>query len=230
MERWWTRKVSIVPPIPPVIDWCTCPPAPLAWIPLRELLLGLVHTPALLLPLTAALGLALSAVYSDLATALLSGWLQSQLPAAPSFAPAAVVVLLGRGDAIAAAGTETAAQRLRQGQAVAAYVSGDARPTTERLVQLGIAPSRIAGDSCARTTWENATLTAAWLGQQHPGAPVLLITDPWQLPLAAAALIPRGVPLFSGDSHTTAGMSTGEQMYYACSPVAPGRGAGRPRL
>ncbi len=33
-----------------MIDWRTCPPAPLAWIPLRELLLGLVHTPALLLP------------------------------------------------------------------------------------------------------------------------------------------------------------------------------------
>ena len=28
-----------------MIDWRTCPPAPLAWIPLRELLLGLVHTP-----------------------------------------------------------------------------------------------------------------------------------------------------------------------------------------
>ena len=35
----------------------------------------------------------------------------------------------------------------------------------------GEAPRRIAGNSCARTTWENATLTAAWLGQHHPGAP-----------------------------------------------------------
>ena len=198
----------------PVIDWRTCPPAPLAWIPLRELLLGLVHTPALLLPLAAALGLALawwlqlsrsgtaalavllplalSAIYSPLATALLSGWLQSQLPAAPSFGPAAVAVLLGRGDAIAAASTEAAAQRLRQGQAVAAYVSGDARSTAERLVQRGVAPSRIAGDSCARTTWENATLTAAWLGQHHPGAPVLLITDPWQLRPRQPRLLPQG--------------------------------------
>ena len=147
---------------PPVIDWRTCPPAPLAWIPRRELLLGLVHTPALLLPL------ALSATYSPLATALLSGWLQSQLPASPSSGPAGVVVLLGRGDAIAAASTEAAAQRLRQGQAVAAYVSGDARSTAERLVQLCVAPSRSAGDSCARITWENATCTAAWLRQHHP--------------------------------------------------------------
>ena len=57
-------------------------------------------------------------------------------------------------------------------------------------MQLGVAPSRIAGDCCARTTWENATRTAAWLRQHHPGASlpaILLITDPWQLPRAAHA-------------------------------------------
>jgi uncharacterized SAM-binding protein YcdF (DUF218 family) len=197
------------------MQWQTCPPAPLAWFSLRELLLGLVHTPALLLPLAAALALALawwlqlprlataalalllpltlSAIYSPPATALLTGWLQSQLPVAPSSAPAAVVVLLGRGDAIAAATTKAAATRLRQGKAVAVYVSGDARSTAERLVQLGVAPSRIAGDSCARTTWENATRTAAWLRQHHPGAPVLLITDPWQLPRASHAFTRQGL-------------------------------------
>jgi uncharacterized integral membrane protein len=67
---------------------------------------------------TLLLPLALSATYSPLATALLSGWQQSQLTAAPSFGHAAVVVLLCRGDASAAC-TEAAAQRLRQGQAVA---------------------------------------------------------------------------------------------------------------
>jgi uncharacterized SAM-binding protein YcdF (DUF218 family) len=197
------------------MQWQTCPPAPLAWFSLRELLLGLVHTPALLLPLAAALALALawwlqlprlataalalllpltlSAIYSPPATALLTGWLQSQLPVAPSSAPAAVVVLLGRGDAIAAATTKAAATRLRQGKAVAVYVSGDARSTAERLVQLGVAPSRIAGDSCARTTWENATRTASWLRQHHPGAPVLLITDPWQLPRASRAFARQGL-------------------------------------
>ncbi|MEA5416259.1 hypothetical protein [Synechococcus sp. BA-132 BA5] len=46
----------------PVIDWRTCSPAPMAWIPQRELLLSLVHTPVLLLPLAAALGLALALV------------------------------------------------------------------------------------------------------------------------------------------------------------------------
>jgi uncharacterized SAM-binding protein YcdF (DUF218 family) len=108
----------------------------------------------------------------------------------PPFAQAAealpVAVLVGRGSAIAAATTNAAADRLRQGQAVAAYVSGDERATAERLLTLGVSPSLVAGDSCARTTWENATLTAAWLRQHHPGAPVLLITDPWQLPRATA--------------------------------------------
>ena len=165
------------------MQWTTCPPAPLAWFSLRELLLGLVHSPALLLPLAAALGLALawwwqlsragapalalllplalSAIYSPPATALLSGWLQSQLPAAPSSAPAAVVVLLGRGPAIAAATTSSAAVQLRRDPSLPTYVSGDARSTAERLVQLGV--------------------------------PVLLITDPWQLPRASRAFARQGL-------------------------------------
>ena len=73
----------------------------------------------------------------------LRGWLQSQLPAAPSSAHAAVMVLLGRGPA-----TSSAAVELRRDPSLSAYVSGDARSTAERLVQLGVAPSRIAGDSC----------------------------------------------------------------------------------
>jgi uncharacterized SAM-binding protein YcdF (DUF218 family) len=197
------------------MQWNSCPPAPLAWLSLRELLLGLVNTPMLLLPLAAALALALawlwqlsrvgtaalalllplalSAIYSPPATALLSGWLHSQLPAAPASGSAAVVVLLGRGEAIAAATTATAAAQLRRDTSLSVYVSGEARSTAERLVQLGVAPTRIAGDSCARTTWENATLTAAWLGQHHPGATVLLITDPWQLPRASRAFARQGL-------------------------------------
>ena len=104
-----------------------------------------------------------------------------------------MVVLLGRGDPITAATTSSAAVQLRRDPSLAAYVSGDARSTAERLVQLGVAPSRIAGDSCARTTWENATRTAAWLRQHHPGAPVLLITDPWQLPRATRAFARQGL-------------------------------------
>jgi len=192
------------------MQWHVCPPSPLAWFELREVGLTLLLTPALLLPLTGALALllawwwqlprlalpavallaplALSALYSPLATALLSGWLTAQLPPSARATDARpVAVLVGRGPAIAAATTELAAARLRQGLAVAAYVSGDERATAERLLALGVQPALVAGDSCARTTWENATFSAAWLRQHHPGAPVLLITDPWQLPRATAA-------------------------------------------
>ena len=101
------------------------------------------------------------------------------------------MVLLGRGPA-----TSSAAVELRRDPSLSAYVSGDARSTAERLVQLGVAPSRIAGDSCARTTWENATRTATWLRQHHPDAfvpAILLITDPWQLPRATRAFARQGL-------------------------------------
>jgi uncharacterized SAM-binding protein YcdF (DUF218 family) len=202
--------------VQPVIAWNDCPVEPLAWINLRELLLMVLFMPALLLPLVAAASallawrlhlhrsailalalltpLATSTIYSPAATTLLSAWLQNQLPAPSAVAAGLpVVVLVGRGPDIAAASTATAAPRLSQGQALAAYVSGDKRSTAELLQRLGVAPSRISGDSCARTTWENATLTAAWLQQHHPGAPVLLITDPWQLPRASRAFVSQGL-------------------------------------
>jgi len=198
------------------MQWRDCPTEPLAWIPLRELLLSLLLTPALLLPLVAVLALLLawwlrlprpaalaltlllplllSTLYSPAATALLTTWLHTQLPPpAQAASTPPVVVLVGRGPAIAAATTSAAAARLREGEASAVYVSGDQRATAERLLQLGVAPSRVAGDACARTTWENATLTSAWLQQHHPGAPVLLITDPWQLPRASHAFQRQGL-------------------------------------
>jgi uncharacterized SAM-binding protein YcdF (DUF218 family) len=54
-------------------------------------------------------------------------------------------------------------------------------------------PPAFCGDACARTTWENTTRTSAWLQQHHPGAPVLLITDPWQLPRASRAFQRQGL-------------------------------------
>ena len=140
----------------------------MAWIPLRELLLGLVHTPALLLPLAAVLGLALA------------WWLQKPRSGAAALALLLPMALSAIYPPRHCPAQCLAAAQLRRDPSLSAYVSGDA-------------PSPIAGDSCARTTWENATLTAAWLGQHHPGVPVLLITDPWQLPRAAHAFARQGL-------------------------------------
>ncbi len=75
----------------------------------------------------------------------------------------------------------------------AVYVSGDRRSTAQRGVDAGGPAERVAGDSCARTTWENATRTNTWLQAHHPGAPVLLLTDPWQLPRATHAFARQGL-------------------------------------
>ncbi|MCP9890281.1 YdcF family protein [Cyanobium sp. Aljojuca 7D2] len=204
------------PALPAEVAWQHCPPQPLAWFGLREALLQLLHTPALLLSLIGLLSaliswrlpwplwqrsllvllvpLALSTLYSSASTALLTAWLQNLQPdpavlaaPGPSGQPLPVVVIPGRGDTIAAATTAEAASLLAQHRAAAVYVSGDAPASAERLLALGVEPARIAGDSCARTTWENATVTQRWLQQHHPGAPVLLITDRWQLPRSAQA-------------------------------------------
>ena len=47
---------------------------------------------------------------------------------------------------------------LRSG-APAVNVSGDAISTAHALERQGVPSARIAGDSCARTIWENATRT-----------------------------------------------------------------------
>ena len=75
----------------------------------------------------------------------------------------------------------------------AVYVSGDRLSTAQRVVKFGAPAERVAGDSCADTTWQNAILTTEWLHRNHPEAPVLLITDPWQLPRAAHAFANQGL-------------------------------------
>ena len=51
-------------------------------------------------------------------------------------------------------------------------------------------PERVAGDSCARTTWESATLTSAWLQQHHP-APAVLAPSSSRSNGASGSLLPR---------------------------------------
>lgn len=198
------------------IDWTICTPDPLPWIGLREALLYVLLRPLLLVSLVAGLLVVLSlalrrwsrcliviigvllvnAIYSPLATEWLSGWLTSQLPAPVELledAPLPVAVLVGRGPKIAKATSREAARLLKQHRVQAVYVSGDQRSTAQRVVDAGAPSERVAGDSCARTTWENATRTNTWLQSHHPGAPVLLLTDPWQLPRAAHAFAHQGL-------------------------------------
>jgi len=202
---------------PPPFRWTSCPQAPLFWFSIRDPLFHLVVTPGLLLPLLAGLlwiatgllpitrslracllGAALlfaCLAYSPLSTRLLSSWLLLQLPQ-PTTAQSSVAVIVGRGAEIALTTTSLAAGLERRGLIHTIYVSGDQRATAERLVALGVSPANVAGDDCARTTWENATLTTAWLRRQNPGAPlpaITLITDPWQLPRASLGFQRQGV-------------------------------------
>ncbi|QCH14414.1 YdcF family protein [Synechococcus sp. CB0101] len=205
------------------IEWQTCPPDPLLWIQWREPLLQLLFTPWLLLPLVAiGFGLVLcllpwslpwpwralllttlvllsSGIYSPAATDLMSRWLTARQPdsaVTASHRPLPLAVLLGRGPQIAQATTAEAARQLNSNAVAVVYVSGHQPSTAQRLLRLGVPPERVAGDSCARTTWENATHTSLWLQRHYPGAAVLLITDPWQLPRAARAFAHQGLTVW----------------------------------
>lgn len=216
---------------PPPFQWSSCPQVPLLWFGIRDSLFHLVVAPGLLLPLLAALlwlitgllpitrslraGLLVAALlcvslaYTPFGTRVLSSWLLLQVPQ-PTTAQPSVVVLVGRGSQIAQTTTTLAAGLEHQGLIHTIYVSGDGRDTAERLLALGVSPAHVAGDDCARTTWENATRTTAWLRQQNPGAPlpaVTLITDPWQLPRATRAFQRQGVavnPVAAPVDHITA--------------------------
>ena len=208
--------------------WTSCPPDPLPWLQLREPLLHLLNTPWLLLPalallslgitaglrigmiraglITASLVVLMSGIYSPLATNLLTAWLTAQLPTPQSIQVASVeqgsvVVLVGRGAQIASATTGLASRVVRDQPVLAVYVSGDDPSTAQALIDRGVPSKLVAGDSCARTTWENATLTAAWVRKEFPLhhqadahlPPIVLITDPWQLPRAAQAFSRQGL-------------------------------------
>ena len=187
------------------------------WFAIRDSLLHLVITPTLFLPLMASLLwiatrtasitralrasllgaslLCLSLFFTPLGTHLLSKWLLLQLSHNTTTQPT-VAVLVGRDEEITMSASTLAAGLERWGMIQSIYVSGDQRATAERIVTLGVPPAKVAGDDCARTTWENATLTTAWLHQQNPGAPlppIILITDPWQLPRASLAFKRQGV-------------------------------------
>ena len=202
------------------IDWMSCTADPLRWIAFREILLTIFLTPWLFsffvalivvcalffLPLSlrpwsrfvvllAAL-LLTNGLFSSFSTQFFTAWLSSQLPvstASVDDAPLPIAVLLGRGPQIAKSTTLKAASLLKSQKVEAVYVSGDDISSGQMVVDAGVSPIRVSGDSCARTTWENALLTNAWLQVHHPGAPVLLITDRWHLPRATYSFAHQGL-------------------------------------
>ena len=192
----------------------------MAWFGIREYLLRVLFSPFLFLlsigfiffllswqlPFTRKTQLALStlatllssSIYSPAATSLFTYFLEKQLPESIDLSTniSPVIVLVGRGPIVAAATTETAALLLNQHQAEAIYISGDLPQTRDMLLQLGVPSGLVTLDSSATTTWENASSTSAWLSRHYPGAPVILITDPWQLARAARAFNYHGLTVY----------------------------------
>ena len=189
----------------------------MAWFSVREYLLKILYFPFLFilitgitsslicwyLPLTRKsqlalsllLPLLLSSIYSPAATRLFTYFLENQVPKTINLSTTImpVIVIVGRGPIVAAATTESAALLFNQHKAQAVYISGDVPQTRELLLQLGVPSGFITLDSSATTTWENASFTSAWLSRHYQGAPVILITDPWQLARAARAFSYQGL-------------------------------------
>jgi uncharacterized SAM-binding protein YcdF (DUF218 family) len=187
------------------------------WISTRENFLGILLSPSTFLlligifssflcwhlpftrksqlVLSLLIPLLISSIYSPAATSLFTYFLENQVPETTPFETniSPVIVLVGRGPIVAAATTEAAAQLIKQHKARAVYISGDVPQTRELLMQQGVPSGFITLDSSATTTWENASFTSAWLSNHYPGAPVILITDPWQLGRAARAFSFQGL-------------------------------------
>lgn len=189
----------------------------MAWFSVRECLLRILYSPSLFLLLVGIssslicwhlpfarktqlaisllIPLLISSIYSPFATSLFTNFLNNQVPKtfdlSTNITP--IVVLVGRGPIVAAATTKAAAHLIKYHKARAVYISGDVPQTREKLLQLGVPSGFITLDSSATTTWENASFTSAWLNRYYPGAPVILITDPWQLARAVRAFSHQGL-------------------------------------
>ncbi len=98
---------------------------------------------------------------------------------ADSGAIAETIVMLNRGEAFRKSRVEEAAQLWRSRRAPKIFASGvgDASPMLELLKAKGIPSNILFGETCSRTTQENALFTAAMLGPQGIRQ-ILLITDP----------------------------------------------------
>ena len=92
---------------------------------------------------------------------------------------AETIVMLNRGENFRKSRVEEAAQLWRSHRASKIFASGvgDASPMLELLKAKGIPSQLLFGETCSRTTQENALFTAAILGLQGIQQ-ILLITDP----------------------------------------------------
>lgn len=92
--------------------------------------------------------------------------------------PADAIVILGRGRLAFKARTETAAKlwQSRRAPYILSTGWGEAIPLNKRLIQLGVPPEVILTESKARTTEENARLSAPIL-RQYSIKRIILMTD-----------------------------------------------------
>lgn len=163
---WWIFKVLLHPPL--VISG----------------LLGLIILPSLIKPLlwkrsiqrTGVVLLALYLLALSPPTIALGDWLLTRFLPVDTGTTADAIVILGRGPALRDNRAEAAAQLWQAHRAPLVFASGygDAFEIAEILRQDGIPKQAIAGESCSRTTAENAYFTAALLNAHHR---ILLVTD-----------------------------------------------------
>ncbi|WP_246564665.1 YdcF family protein [Leptothoe spongobia] len=109
-------------------------------------------------------------------------------------ASADAIVVLGRGPDYTKYRTDAAIQLWNAGKAPHIFISGilDAPVIIELATNRGIPAVSISGESCSRSTWENAFYSELLMPNQVASSPkptILLITD--ELHIARATLIFR---------------------------------------
>ncbi|MEN9223586.1 MAG: YdcF family protein, partial [Thermostichus sp. BF3_bins_97] len=163
-----------------MFDLYHCEREPLPWLGLKAALSQMVTQPLWMVPLLVALGLGvawlvpasrrrLGFVLSSLPLwlylllltpaggGLLTWGLTTWIPQ-EALAPADVIVVLGRGGALANARVQDAYRLWQAGWAPRIFVSGagDAGPMGRALLALGVPPEAVQGEDCSQTTEENA--------------------------------------------------------------------------
>lgn len=109
-------------------------------------------------------------------------------------ASADAIVVLGRGPTYTRHRTDAAVQLWNEGKAPHIFISGilDAPVIIDLATDQGVPPVNISGESCSRSTWENAFYSEMLMPAQvsaQPKPTILLVTD--DLHIARATLIFR---------------------------------------